>query len=316
MLCSCRLDIPRAPLSHSSIRPCPVCTTGPLWLLLAITISPPGYPERASILDSLFDSFTRILCECASYHSRHGPGSRPRRRQPLWNDACHHALVARNGSWRDFRPHMRIKLVSASCPSSRTHNWNEWLGSVTSLSHRAPKLACSLVRTFRSSVVSPATCNGMVLPALPFLMRRVPNGAPIFPLTISSTHSLCASRLSRPCTILGDLMLPSQTTNSLLRFPSATSLLPVRTASLTLQSLSSATVTPSSLDSYRPISLASCAFKLFEHLIYARIAPHILPQTLPRAVSAGVPTLWPPRGLLGLRRHEHTFVAFMDIKKA
>ena len=43
MLCFCRLDIPRALLSPSSAYfPCPVCTTGPLWLLLAITISPLG----------------------------------------------------------------------------------------------------------------------------------------------------------------------------------------------------------------------------------------------------------------------------------
>ena len=29
---------------------------------------------------------------------------------------------------------------------------------------------------------------------------------------------------------------------------------------------------------YRPISVASCAFKVFEHLIHGRIAPHILPR--------------------------------------
>ena len=28
-------------------------------------------------------------------------------------------------------------------------------------------------------------------------------------------------------------------------------------------------------DSYRPISLASCAFEVFEHLVHARIAPHM-----------------------------------------
>ena len=70
-------------------------------------------------------------------------------------------------------------------------------------------------------------------------MRRDPNGAPTFPfplgtlcfLTTSSTHSLSASRLSRPCTNLADLMLPFFKTNSLLRSPSATSLRQVRTAS-------------------------------------------------------------------------------------
>ena len=87
-----------------------------------------------------------------------------------------------------------------------------------------------------------ATCNGMALPALPsVLMRRVLNGAPIFPpllgtlcsLTTSSTHSLSALRLSRPYTNQADLMLPSLTTNSLLLSPSATSLRQVRTASHT-----------------------------------------------------------------------------------
>ena len=64
----------------------------------------PDFPARASSLDCLFDSLTQILFDCASLHSRRRPGSRSRTRQPLWwNDACYHALVARNGSWRDFR---------------------------------------------------------------------------------------------------------------------------------------------------------------------------------------------------------------------
>ena len=52
-------------------------------------------------------------------------------------------------------------------------------------------------------------------------------------LTSSSTHSLSASRLSRPCTNLADLMLPSLTTHSLLRSPNVTSLRQVQTASHT-----------------------------------------------------------------------------------
>ena len=35
---------------------------------------------------------------------------------------------------------------------------------------------------------------------------------------------------------------------------------------------------PTFFNSYRPISLASCAFKVLEHLVHARIAPHISPQ--------------------------------------
>ena len=52
-------------------------------------------------------------------------------------------------------------------------------------------------------------------------------------------------------------------------------------------------------DNYRPISLASCAFKVFEHLIHGRIAPHILPVDT-----------------LRLRQETHTFCAFIDIRKA
>ena len=125
--------------------------------------------------------------------------------------------------------------------SSRTHFWNERLGCVTSLSRRAPRLACSSAAPFGPllPLLTFATCYGMALPALPsLLMRRVPNGAPIFPpqlgtlcfLTTSSTHSLFASRLSRPCTNLADLLLPSLTTSSLLRSRSVTSLRQVRTA--------------------------------------------------------------------------------------
>ena len=131
----------------------------------------PDFPVRASVLDSLFDSFTRILCGCASHHSRRRPGSSPRTRQPLWwNDACYHALVARNGSWRDFRrsgspeDQARFRLLRqhfhSTVRSSRTHFWNEWLGSVTSLSRRAPRLASSLIRrTFGSLVVTPDLCH-------------------------------------------------------------------------------------------------------------------------------------------------------------
>ena len=148
-------------------------------------------------------------------------------------------------------------------------------------------------------------------------------------------------------------MRPSLTTNSLLHSPSA-SLHQGRTASHTHSSKShslggvifcfpsstlccaslwfrplgspasssrssSAMVTPPSLDSYRPISLASCAFKLFEHLIYARIASHIFPQLDPSqgGFRWGADAMaFSLVDTLRLRRHEHTFVAFIDIKKA
>ena len=147
-------------------------------------------------------------------------------REPLWwNDACYHALVARNGSWRDFRrsgsheDQARFRLLRqqfhSTIRSSRTHYWNEWLGSVTSLSRQAPRLACSLVRrTFRSSVVTPDLCHvqwdGASRCALPPDEARSHWRAHFSSSTEDTRFSddICASRLSRPCTILGDLMLP------------------------------------------------------------------------------------------------------------
>ena len=76
---------------------------------------------------------------------------------------------------------------------------------------------------------------------------------------------------------------------------------------------------PISRDSYRPISLASCAFKVFEHLVSARNAPHILPHVDPSQGGFR----WGADAMalslvdsLRLRRHEHTFAVFIDIKKA
>ena len=70
---------------------------------------------------------------------------------------------------------------------------------------------------------------------------------------------------------------------------------------------------------YRPISLASCCFKLFEHLILHRIGPHISSQLdqcqggfrwgADVLVSSFV-------NVLSSRCSIHTFVAFFDIQKA
>ena len=185
MLCSCHLDIPQASLPPYSAHSLPRVRDWSIVVaachhnfsawhqsVLAHVSGPlPDFFARASTLDSLFDSLTRILFDYASLHSRRRPGSRPRTRQPLWwNDACYHALVARNGSWRDFRrsgsheDQARIRLMRQQFPSTvrscRTHFWNEWLGSVTSLSRRAPRLACSLIRrTFRSLAATPHLCH-------------------------------------------------------------------------------------------------------------------------------------------------------------
>ena len=70
---------------------------------------------------------------------------------------------------------------------------------------------------------------------------------------------------------------------------------------------------PTSLDSYRPTSLSSCALKKFR-------APDLCSHRAPHpATTRPFPSRHPlvqPRGTLRLRRHEHTFAAFRDIKKA
>ena len=43
---------------------------------------------------------------------------------------------------------------------------------------------------------------------------------------------------------------------------------------------------PTLPNNYRPISLASCFFKVLEHLVHSRIAPHVIPQL---DDSVGVP---------------------------
>ena len=68
--------------------------------------------------------------------------------------------------------------------------------------------------------------------------------------------------------------------------------------------------------SYRPISLASCAFKVFEHLIYARTAPHVLAQLdeCQGGFRWGTDVMtYSLLDTLPLRQHTHTFVAFIDI---
>ena len=76
-------------------------------VMSAIASHPPDTPGRAPVLDSLFESLTQILCDSDSLVvAPRSAAARvcPRRRQPRWwNDDCFHALIARNGSWRDFR---------------------------------------------------------------------------------------------------------------------------------------------------------------------------------------------------------------------
>ena len=76
---------------------------------------------------------------------------------------------------------------------------------------------------------------------------------------------------------------------------------------------------PTLPNNYRPIFLASCFFKVLEHLVHSRIASHITPQL---DVSQGG-FRWGADVLVGslvsilsARSSSHTFVAFIDNQKA
>ena len=108
MLCSCHLDIsrpfclptqPNLP-SLPRVRDCQPVRLGPrfmptaptsLHVLPLWTFSSAPSPKSSSTMHP----FALVVAHTVS---------RPRLRQPLWcNDACNHALVVCNGSWRDFR---------------------------------------------------------------------------------------------------------------------------------------------------------------------------------------------------------------------
>ena len=76
---------------------------------------------------------------------------------------------------------------------------------------------------------------------------------------------------------------------------------------------------PSLATNFRPISLASCCFKIFEHLVHARIGPHISPQLdeCQGGFRWGADSLVGSLvDLLSSRSSLHTYVAFIDIHKA
>ena len=68
---------------------------------------------------------------------------------------------------------------------------------------------------------------------------------------------------------------------------------------------------------YRPISLASCCFKVFEHMVHSSIAPCISPQL--HHCQGGFrwgADMMAGSLILHMRSTTHTFVAFVDIFKA
>ena len=207
--------------------------------------------------------------------------------------------------------HLRIRLVSASCASSFTAQFVPpdpllervaWVCNV-SLSP-CPKLACSLIRrTFSRSALphhearsqwrthfSPPPLGALCfLTTLPLTLSPL-RVSPVLTRARQIRCSLlvqrtrhCALQVSRVCAKCG--LPPVVTLHSLFPMVASSSALflqprlALRCGSISLSSLVVPVVKrdgdPTSLDSHRPISLASCAFKVFEHLTYARIgAPH------------------------------------------
>ena len=77
---------------------------------------------------------------------------------------------------------------------------------------------------------------------------------------------------------------------------------------------------PADPDRYRPISLASCAFKVFQRLIHGRIAPHICNRLDDRQggfpMGRGCLCVWARRCAPAPPGHAYIFCAFVDIRKA
>ena len=251
MLCSCHVSLPQA-LSFTG----PDLTSTPCsWLALRALVLPLGIslswlsihtlaPTSLDVLPwTLFHALTQILLEGVSLHSRRRTTTTlntPRQRQPLWwNDACFHALVARSGSQRDFRccgssvDQARFRTLRqqfhSTVRSTMSSYWNAWPSSVHSLS-----------LSHRDPRLASA------------LIRRTFR-AP------SATSDLCNVQWSVGGAICFSLF------NLILQYAVAPS---VWRSSLVVPVIKR-DGGPTSLDSLRPISLASCAFKVLEHLVHA-----------------------------------------------
>ena len=341
-----------------------------------------GHPRtRCSFGVSLFGVLTRILSDFVSVAALlRSSGSRvcSRRRQPRWwNDACHHALIARNGSWRDFRRsgseddrvsfhHMRRQFHSI-IRSSRASFWDDWISTVQSLSHRDPRLASSHIRrTFCSSGASLDLCNmqwsgsdhrsvlsvrdaqaqwrthfassrestefcddfftsiSRRFATLSCLQDHGRFDAPFsyneFVAALSKCHESAPGADGLPYSVF-KVHFPWWR-HMLLSFFNLIlqwAVVPSVWKSSFVVPLLKRDGDPCSHDSYRPISLASCAFKVFEHLVHARIAPHIFSQLdeCQGGFRWGADVMaYSLLDSLRLRRHVQTFVAFVDIRKA
>ena len=294
MLCSCRLNLP---LSVSASA--------------GVTSTMPRVRDWSSVVAScpLQLPHAHSLRRCFPVLTTTPPITPPRirRRQPLWwNDACFHALVARNGSWRDFRRsgsqedqarfrHLRQQFHS-TVRSSRTDFW------IVPLSRRAPRNLCNMNWYGASrSALSPHDA-GTHWRAY---FASSPTWNSVFSDDFFQSLSLRFAALSSSCEsgIFDAPFSHNELVAALSRChesaPGANGL---------------------------PYSASKVSFPWWRHLVVS-FSNHILR-------FAVVPSAWkssPPQGgfrwgadtlacslvdSLRLRRHVHTFVAFIDIKKA
>ena len=132
----------------------------------AISSHPPDTPGRAPVLDSLFEAPRSAAARVC-----------PRRRQPRWwNDDCFHALIAKNGSWRDFRSSgseddlSRFRVMRQQFHRIVRHSTIRLLGRLVlqgtvSLPLRSQARFSphpSDIPFYRSSLLIYATCSGQV----------------------------------------------------------------------------------------------------------------------------------------------------------
>ena len=260
-------------------------------------LPPRNEARRVDVMDGLYQKLLAIL-------ARHVPHHRclPRRSQPSWwTPECHAACVSRNGAWRD---HLR-----AQSPGSLAR-----FRVARTAFHRT-------VRTFDDEFFQFVSSRFSAMAAAP--AYPAPFDASFSPPELRHALAQCVD------SAVGLDGLPYSLFKTNFRW--------WQEAVLSFLNLSlfwgvvpshwkhSIVVPvfkrgdPSVPHNYRPISLASCFFKLLERLILSRISPHISPQ------------LDEPQGgfrwgadllvgslvsLLSSRPSSHTFVAFIDIRKA
>ena len=304
---------------------------------------PSNEHHRVRIIDFLYHRMVSIL----SWHVPHQHRSRHRCQPSWWSPECLARCVARSGAWRDFRrsrsPETYSRFRVARMAFHRTVRkcqrtfWTDWQEPLAS--------SCCCFNGSSNFFLFPAGwIMRLVSCGSPWLRMSVPPiGASISrPLASASESSLKKSRRGFASSILNQwspgLFDAPFTPSELRRWTPFLILLWVSTDCRTLCSISSSLGqvvptpwkrsivvpvfkrgAPSLPTSFRTISLANCCFKIFEHLVHARIGPHISPQLdeCQRVFRWGADSLVGSLvDLLTSRSSSHTFVAFIDIHKA